>query len=163
MPDECAEHRPLDDPAAAGVGLSLWGRRASTTGWKIMVSTAANVSGNMISFTAPSASTTMIVAATNPTKLQAKTPSVGTQLTSAGPPLRFAERPVLESRRGLPADWSATVAGPRNLSTTSGLVLRRSSIGETSLEKTRAATGAAQTLLRLIESEERNRHIPQIE
>ena len=40
----------------------------------------------------------MIVAATNPTKLQAQIPSLGTQLRSGGPPLGLVERAALESR-----------------------------------------------------------------
>ena len=48
-------------------------------GLKMMASTAANVIGSTISLTAPSAMTTMIAATTNPTKLHAQTPSLGTR------------------------------------------------------------------------------------
>ena len=62
------------------MGLNRWRTRRPTRGLKTTASTAANVSGSTISLTAASAVTTMIEATTNPTKLQAQTPSLGTDL-----------------------------------------------------------------------------------
>ena len=71
--------RPRTTRPAARVGLNLWRWRTPTSGLNITASTAANVSGSTISLTAASAMTTMIAASTNPTKLQAQTPSLGTR------------------------------------------------------------------------------------
>ena len=62
---------------AARLGFHLWRWSVPTRGLKITASTAANVIGRTISLTAASATTTMIVAATTPTKLQDHTPSLG--------------------------------------------------------------------------------------
>ena len=74
-------------------------------------STAANVSGSTISLIAPSAVTTMDIATTNPTKLHAHTPSLGTQRMKVGDSLRVVMRSSW-SKLG----WSSTVhrflAGP---------------------------------------------------
>jgi len=69
---------------APALGLSLCRLRTPTRGLKITASTAANVIGSTISLTAPRAANTMAVAATNPTKLQAPIPILGTQLSTGG-------------------------------------------------------------------------------
>ena len=71
--------RPRTTRPAARAGLSL--RRSSfpTSGLKTTARTAAKSSGSTISLTAASAVTTMIVATTHPTKLQAHAPILGTE------------------------------------------------------------------------------------
>ena len=104
--------RPRTTRPAAKVGLNRWRTRVPTRGLKTIASTAAKVSGSTISLTAPSAVTTMIMATTNPTKLQAQTPSLGTQLSGVGPSLGPGSGPALGSRCALRSDWSATISGP---------------------------------------------------
>ena len=91
------------------VGLTRWRWSTPTAGLKITANTAANVSGSTISLTAPNAPTTMIVAATTPTKLQAKTPTLGTHLSGAGTPLAL----VL---------WAAAAPGRPASSDSSGMI-----------------------------------------
>ena len=114
--------------------MNPWRRRDPTIGLKITASTAANVSGSTISLTAPSAVTTMIAATTNPTKLQAQTPSLGIQRMNAGASLGPVSRGAAGSRSARPSDWPAAVAGPRDATSTSGSVLTRSTTGESLLE-----------------------------
>ena len=71
-----------DDHAGREGRLQPAALELPTRGLKTTASTAANSSGSTISLTAPNAVTTMAVAATTPTKLQARTPSLGTERTS---------------------------------------------------------------------------------
>jgi hypothetical protein len=72
-------------------------RRRRTRGLKITASTAANVRGRTISLTAASATTTMIVAATTPTKPQDHTPSLGNGVGLLERRLGVVSRPAIPS------------------------------------------------------------------
>ena len=78
---------PSTSTPAARLGLNPRRSRLPATGLKITASTAANRRGSAISLTAASAVTTMIVATTTPTKLQAQAPILGKR--SAGVVLRW--------------------------------------------------------------------------
>jgi hypothetical protein len=69
---------------AARAGQTLWRSRIRTRGLKMIARTVANISGSTISLTAANATNTMMLATTNPTKLHAHTPNLGTLARSAG-------------------------------------------------------------------------------